>query len=102
MMKGLEQVSQRLEEQVSLVERNLSKNVRILEDLALIARRQIRRIRGTLPLSKCSWEERLIEAINVLGEIERLIDKMEDVVATPPAEPVSLESLLELNAETIF
>jgi len=32
----------------------------------------------------------------------RLIDKMEDVVATPPAEPVSLESLLELNAETIF
>jgi len=105
MRSDLVPMTKRLEEQLGRLENELRDNVRKvrkMESQALIGLGRARKRLSSLSASP-DWMAELLHIIDVLGDIERFINKVNSIEsANIEMEEVSLESLMECDASVPF
>ena len=76
----LDACSQRIEKQLSSLESSVSKNYERLRVVEAYINSVFKRVRTNLPLSQSKdWESSLFNIVDMLGDIEGVIEKMEEV-----------------------
>jgi len=107
MINDLVVVTKRLEEQLKRIENGLSRNMRRVHKMESQALLQIREMRGEVSNLSTSrnWMTKLLHTIDSLGEIEKFLNKLENIGNFSDdvgVEEVSLEGLMECNARLPF
>jgi hypothetical protein len=99
MRVNLDQVSQRIEVQLTRLEQSLIANTRRLKMLESYAAERIDMVRASLPVlpESSDWERRLLHTVDMLGEIEDLLSKFDGVNldSLDRTNEISLEEIMD-------
>ena len=95
MEKDLKQVAKRVDEQLKKLTQRLlenSKRVKRMENYASVQLSKAMNDLNNLPKSN-DWMRNLLSIIDILGEVERFVEKIDDVGDIEDFEEISLEKI---------
>ena len=96
----MEQVNiyQNLDNQIGLIEKDFKETIsrlKSVDDHIALQLKKVKKIIRTMPKS-ANWMEKLSMVIDILGEVNRIIEKMEEVEgAVIPSSSISIEDFEE-------
>ena len=100
-MTNFDSISKQLVKQISVMEKNVKTATDRMRNVEAYINCRVIRVRRLIHLMKKSkdWTNKLSRVVNILGDIQMMVDKIEDVEASiAPIEEVCIDDLEHITS----